>query len=654
MIAIAMVELALAVGSIGDEAMCPEPAQQRTGPLRSDGSREEGCLMEHFVRFEGYGSVTLCVNYEGGSCQSPLAYGSAYTLSEAHATETDIWCVIPTGPSGSDSRSCPQADGPRFSDDAGIPSFSQPFLFGQGSSAVGCPGLFHSECFDSYGEGRGASAHSGGHTSIYPLEGDVSVTYDWGTAGSVWWHPYTMNTVVRGIHQVPFESLFARTMFNVTGKRADVCDPPATSATIEFEADLLILSTDRGCRETSFCWGNPYDCSFTALTPPDLAHMGPAGGWSFVVLCGIDCNNGTRSAQTIREAGLIGCPDGMCGTNGVGLVKLGLFANATVTPVDDGWSVSLDETVPLGGTLLGVSTNNIFVRGQGVARGQELSESDLDLDGDGLGCSGDRDQVSLLAADNGTSYVDDAYVVGADFDVDGDIDQDDLAAFQTLYDSLPDCNSNGQPDACDIVEGLSDDVNTNGIPDECEPPLEVLYAASRHNHDALGPFDIEFTSAGAIESRGPGQVVIQFSSPLLTTPTSEDIGLLTGEAQNIALNGDLLTFDLVNVPDQSPYSHAGLTMTLAGLVSSEGLPYQGPPLCVRFLRGSGDQDMYLNWSDVMQVQWLIGQHLFDFRYDVDHDGIVTRADFLFVRSEVQSYPYVIACPCGYAYCGPEE
>jgi hypothetical protein len=31
-----------------------------------------------------------------------------------------------------------------------------------------------------------------------------------------------------------------------------------------------------------------------------------------------------------------------------------------------------------------------------------------------------------------------------------------------------DCNHNGEPDACDIFEGTSEDLNANGIPDECE------------------------------------------------------------------------------------------------------------------------------------------------------------------------------------------
>ncbi len=32
----------------------------------------------------------------------------------------------------------------------------------------------------------------------------------------------------------------------------------------------------------------------------------------------------------------------------------------------------------------------------------------------------------------------------------------------------PDCNDNGIPDACDIADGISDDLDGNGVPDECE------------------------------------------------------------------------------------------------------------------------------------------------------------------------------------------
>ncbi len=45
----------------------------------------------------------------------------------------------------------------------------------------------------------------------------------------------------------------------------------------------------------------------------------------------------------------------------------------------------------------------------------------------------------------------------------------DLAFTQRSVVNL-DCNSNGVPDACDILSGTSDDDNHNGVPDECEAP----------------------------------------------------------------------------------------------------------------------------------------------------------------------------------------
>ncbi|MCH7871456.1 MAG: right-handed parallel beta-helix repeat-containing protein [Planctomycetes bacterium] len=35
-----------------------------------------------------------------------------------------------------------------------------------------------------------------------------------------------------------------------------------------------------------------------------------------------------------------------------------------------------------------------------------------------------------------------------------------------------DCNGNGRPDPCDIVQGFSFDCNFNGVPDECEPDMD--------------------------------------------------------------------------------------------------------------------------------------------------------------------------------------
>ncbi len=43
----------------------------------------------------------------------------------------------------------------------------------------------------------------------------------------------------------------------------------------------------------------------------------------------------------------------------------------------------------------------------------------------------------------------------------------DMGADETSH-AVPDCNSNGVPDVCDIVHGPSIDCNANGVPDECD------------------------------------------------------------------------------------------------------------------------------------------------------------------------------------------
>lgn len=49
--------------------------------------------------------------------------------------------------------------------------------------------------------------------------------------------------------------------------------------------------------------------------------------------------------------------------------------------------------------------------------------------------------------------------------------------------TLIDCNGNGEMDTCDILNGLSGDVNINGIPDECEESDRIIHV------DDDGPFD---------------------------------------------------------------------------------------------------------------------------------------------------------------------
>jgi len=82
---------------------------------------------------------------------------------------------------------------------------------------------------------------------------------------------------------------------------------------------------------------------------------------------------------------------------------------------------------------------------------------------------------------NGDADVDQAdlcafLVEPVDVDGDGDVDEDDelwlIDRLVSLGFVVDDCNGNGIPDACDILEGRSDDCDGNGVPDECDPDCD--------------------------------------------------------------------------------------------------------------------------------------------------------------------------------------
>jgi hypothetical protein len=77
----------------------------------------------------------------------------------------------------------------------------------------------------------------------------------------------------------------------------------------------------------------------------------------------------------------------------------------------------------------------------------------------------------------------------------------DMGAFETD----PDCNGNGIPDACDIASTFSSDSNANGIPDECEcqggaPP--VVYCTAKLNSQLCVP-SIAASGFASVSSSAP-------------------------------------------------------------------------------------------------------------------------------------------------------
>jgi glucose/arabinose dehydrogenase len=106
------------------------------------------------------------------------------------------------------------------------------------------------------------------------------------------------------------------------------------------------------------------------------------------------------------------------------------------------------------------------------------------------------DPVGTIAINSITSFGEDAlgelYIV----DQGGEVFKIGANGF-----SGPDCNSNGQPDACDIRLGVATDTNSNGIPDSCEGPI---CDSLDFNRDTLFPDSGDLDDFIAVLGGGPG------------------------------------------------------------------------------------------------------------------------------------------------------
>lgn len=95
-----------------------------------------------------------------------------------------------------------------------------------------------------------------------------------------------------------------------------------------------------------------------------------------------------------------------------------------------------------------------------------LGRLEFDTDGDGHVDINDLPGLRACYTQH-TTNPDDPCAV-ADIYQDGDVDSADLQSFLLAYEGAPaDCNSNGVPDAIDIITSTSADADYDGVPDEC-------------------------------------------------------------------------------------------------------------------------------------------------------------------------------------------
>jgi hypothetical protein len=109
-----------------------------------------------------------------------------------------------------------------------------------------------------------------------------------------------------------------------------------------------------------------------------------------------------------------------------------------------------------GRTIVGAPANDELGDGAGAVYVFRVAGSpDCDLDGINDSCEAD---CNANGNPDGCDIVDG---ISDDCDADGIPDECE-----------PDCNTNDVADSCDVRDGASDDCNANGVPDECEPPQQ--------------------------------------------------------------------------------------------------------------------------------------------------------------------------------------
>ncbi len=109
-----------------------------------------------------------------------------------------------------------------------------------------------------------------------------------------------------------------------------------------------------------------------------------------------------------------------------------------------------------------------------VAFLDSLGRREFDHDGNGAITTYDLGVFQLCYAAGGPFDADDECAI-SDVDQDGDVDDDDLALFLTVYTgSQDDCDADLTNDAIQIATGAVNDCNLNGIPDDCDAPFDLI------------------------------------------------------------------------------------------------------------------------------------------------------------------------------------
>jgi hypothetical protein len=191
----------------------------------------------------------------------------------------------------------------------------------------------------------------------------------------------------------------------------------------------------------------------------------------------------------------------------------------------------------------------------------------------------------------------------------------------------PDCQPNGVPDTCDIDGGTSVDVNTNGVPDECEV-ASVESASSCCQHGPIGEICIDMGIGGGFRVTGDNVDSRAGCVHKMVYRTNVGVSSLSGsvDCQSSAYDGtvtpyaDGSTTCALEFEPALPMNDC-CTITLGGDLEGQW--------AVASLQGDVNQDLAVTPLDYAALSLRLGQTTdsSNARFDVNVNGEIDPLDF---------------------------
>lgn len=171
------------------------------------------------------------------------------------------------------------------------------------------------------------------------------------------------------------------------------------------------------------------------------------------------------------------------------------------------------EAAPSGAAFAALSSTQ---KNQLIAFLDSLGRAEFDANGDNF--IDLSDLLDFQACHLAGPVTPDSPCAVHDVDQDGDVDDDDLTLFLTVYTGPQgDCNANAVNDVRDIVANVSLDCDLNGLPDECQPEAKniavFIAVALGQNTDRMARCFMDKNRDGEVDGRDVQPFVRLLVSP---------------------------------------------------------------------------------------------------------------------------------------------